>query len=176
MGLVALLGHPCAIYAGKNVVRVQAAVQVRLKGDACPTSFESPWNEYSALFPLPDFRDGVDYVADFRRIGTVHAERMENRRVACLTHEGWAAFQRRYAYHSMRANIDIPRLVDASRKIWHEFEVWEEWNRRGFEFFQYQTWLQEPMEAGSYAGTRRDEVLEQGHDEVLAELPEPGSP
>jgi hypothetical protein len=172
-GMVALLGHPCAVYAGGKPVRTQPVAQVRKKAEACRSGypFEPPWEGYSALFPLPDFVEGEDYVVDFKRLGIVHFEALNEHRIACLTHEGWAAFQKRYAYHSLRANIDMERVIAATTKVWNEFEVWERWCQRGLDPQQYQTWLQEPQETGTYAGTKRDDLLEHASDEVLREMP-----
>jgi len=173
--MVMLLSHPCVLRAGAagrpSDQQVVAHVQPVAEAQG-PRPFEAPWDSHFSLFPLPDFLDGSDYVVNFRRIGTTHRQYLDERRIGVLSHPGWAAMQRRLAYHSLR--VDLPL---ASRRLetagsWEELQVWEEWNARGHPADDYQAWLNEPLSADRrYAGQIRRNVIEYAPDEVRADLP-----
>jgi hypothetical protein len=170
--MVALLGHPCASYSRGSPIPIQSVAEVRrMDAAAGGRPFAPPWDSHTYLFPLPGLRDGEDYVVDFRRIGTTHVGYLDDHRIACLSHGGWAAFQRRYAFHSLRAQLPADTWLSGTVLYWNEFEVWERWAERGLDPPDYQTWLDQPMASGQYSGTLRRELLEYAPDQVEADLP-----
>lgn len=172
-GPVLLLGHPCSIHAGGRVFPTQFVASVRLKSDAVGNRpLDPPWDSHHFLFPLPGLIQGEDYVADFRRLGTTHFKNLEGRRTACLTQDGWAALQRRWAWHSLR--IDLPLAVRSAdlTGLWSELHLWEAWNARGNPYERFPAWLAEPQANGAYAGTTRRDLLDFALDELEEELPE----
>src|SRR5262249_2122603 len=103
-GYAALVGHPCSIRGGGKLAVLQNVVQVRPAKPKEIQKFEEvtpDWDCYFQLFPYVGLSDdGELWVADFNVTGTVHFKHLEGRRVACLSHEGWAAFQRRLLNHT----------------------------------------------------------------------------
>lgn len=174
--LVALISHPCAMYANGAPINNVPVAEVRRAEDACKEGrpFEPPFDDYSYFAPLPALQSGEDYVVDFRRIGVTHTRYLIDRRIACLSHKGWAAFQRRFAYHFLRMDVEFDKLLNATNPLWSEFEIWEEWGSRGHHPPEYQRWLEDPMQMGAYAGEKRRDVLEYAPDLVAAELPVTG--
>lgn len=172
---VMLLGHPCSIYAGGRVAVSQLVAQVRTKDEATSgRPFEPPWDGHWFCFPLPNFANDQDYVVDFRRIGTTHYKYLQEKRVACLTKEGWAAVFKRFTYHSTRLELQLDRVVEAVTVYWTEFELWEKWNARGLPSEQFQRWLHEGLGGDSrYSGTERMAVLEFAPDLVEDDFPGP---
>jgi hypothetical protein len=108
---------------------------------------------------------------DFRRIGTTNFHFLRETRVACLTHQTWAAFQRRYALHSIRATIDEAPWLEQTQLYWDEFRLWELWNQRGLDPAAYQEWLDQGALTDPYAGVPRRQILEFAPDFVEAEMP-----
>jgi len=126
-GPVLLMGHPCSVHAGGRILDSQLVASVRRKADAVTgsRSLDPPWDSHHYLFPLPGLLQGEDYVADFRRVGTTHYKNLEDRRIACLTQDGWAGLQRRWAWHSLR--IDLPLAVRSADLggLWNELQLWD---------------------------------------------------
>lgn len=176
VGPVILIGHPCAIYRGRTPFEMQFVAAVRPVVEAVPDRpFEAPWDTHKYLFPLPNLMGGTDYVADFRRLGMTHFKNLRERRVACLNREGWAALQRRWAWHTLRANIPLDERAGDIRGLWTEFALWEEWTSRGHEATAFETWFREPQAEGPYQGTARSDLIDFGMDELWLELPPPPS-
>ncbi len=132
-----------------------------------------PWNGHYYLFPLPALIEGADYVIDFRRIGMTHYRNLEDHRIACMNLEGWAAMQRRFAYHTLRADIPLSTRIADLEALWHEVGLWEEWNSRGHPSDGYQPWLNEQQQRGQYAGVARRTLLDYAPDHVAEDIPEP---
>jgi hypothetical protein len=174
VGRVMLLGHPCSIRAGAKLLPTQSVAAVRPVKEAQGTrAFVSPWDSHWYLFPLPQLAGGEDFAADFRRIGTTHLENLEGRRVACLNRDGWAALQRRWAYHALRADLPLDVRSHDLCGIWNELALWEEWTDRGLPPQEFPTWRDSPQVGGAFAGTKRGDLLDFGFDELWTELPAP---
>jgi hypothetical protein len=171
-----LLGHPCSIRGGGTLARAQNVAEVRLPRGKEAERLKPPWGTDLRLFPLPDLLgDGELHVADFNTIGTVAQEHLAGKRIACLNHDGWAAFQKRYGVHSLRIEQSLSDRRADTQAYWNEITIWEEWCSRGQLEGDYQAWLNEPLESGEYAGTIRRQALEFAPDAVEAELPDPAS-
>ncbi|MBA2311203.1 MAG: hypothetical protein H0V97_00165 [Actinobacteria bacterium] len=167
---VMLLGHPCAIYGGGRPATCLTIAEVRPKAQACgDRSFDAPWAGFSYLFPLPLLSENEDYVVDFRRVGSVHYKYLEDSRVACLTHEGWAYLHQRYAFHTGRVDLEFDESFDSMEEYWNEFELWERWNESR-EPAEFQEWLKGESTSAAYPGTNRQELLKFAPDELLAEM------
>jgi len=171
-GAVILLGHPCSIYRGSSPYHSQFVASVRSANDAAPgRPFSDPWDSHLYLFPLPGLRDGADWAADFTRVGTTHYKNLENRRVACLSHGGWAALQRRWAWHTIRADLPLAQRESDISGYWYEMHLWETWNDRGNPPDGFQAWLDRPSEADAFVGTTRRELLDFAPGEIEDEIP-----
>lgn len=176
VGPVLVLGHPCSIYAGGRLIETQLVASVRPVEDVVRgRPFEPPWDTHRFLFPLPGLKDGQDFVADFRRVGTTHFKNLEGRRTACLTRDGWAALQRRWAWHTLRADIPLESRSNDLSGIWNELALWEEWTDRGYESEEFTAWREAVQGGGSFIGTKRADLFDYALDELWAELPERGA-
>jgi hypothetical protein len=103
----------------------------------------------------------------------VHFKLLEGKRVACLSLEGWAALQRRYATHSLRIEQSIDDRAADIKVHWHELEIWEEWCSRGYQEAEFVPWRREPIQTdGPYKGTVREDAFEFAADVIRNELPE----
>ena len=174
LGPVMVLGHPCSIHAGGRVIETQFVASVRPLSEAVRgRPFEPPWDGYGYLFPLPGLKDGQDFVADFRRVGTTHFKNLEGRRTACLTRDGWAAVQRRWAWHTLRADIPLGQRSEDVRGLWNELALWEEWSARGLAPEEFPGWRDSLQVSGAFAGTKRADLVDFAFDELWAELPNP---
>jgi hypothetical protein len=179
--LVALLGHPCSIRGGGGLAVLQNVAHVRPAKDGERAKFEEVaeegrhWEAYYKVFPLPDLRDGELWVADFNIISTLHFKHLTDQRIACLSKEGWAAFQIRYSWHSLRIRPAYDARLNDLTETWNELEIWEEWNSRGFEEREFQdSWLEGELGGDSqYAGTKRRDLLILGPDLLVEDLPDP---
>lgn len=170
-----LLGHTCSLRGGgapailQNVAEVRQAKDAeigRLKGT--DPLFDSDFK----LFPLTGLYDDALWVVDFNVLGTTHYKHLDGNRIACLSLEGWAALQRRYAFHSLRVDLSIETRADDLRGLWIELELWEEWCCRGFVESEFDAWLNDPIQTDcAYAGTRRRDAAEFARDIILAEMP-----
>jgi hypothetical protein len=170
-GPVLLLGHPCAIHAGGRIIDTQFVVSVRRMADAIgERTFEPPWDSHLYLFPLPQLLGAEDYVADFRRVGTTHFKNLEHRRIACLSHAGWAALQRRWAWHTLRADLALASRIDDLQGLWNELNLWERSNELGKAYADFPAWVDGAMASGTYVGTRRRDLLDFAVDELQDEL------
>src|SRR4029078_2798616 len=136
------LGHPCSIHAGPRMNELQLVAEIRPLAEA---SGQRSWDPRSAshyyLFPLPALLAGEDYVVDFRRVGMTHYKNLDDKRIACMNLTGWAALQRRWAYHSLRVDLPLSIRMDDVRGYWNEINLWEEWNSRGLAADTFQPWL-----------------------------------
>ncbi|TMC47395.1 MAG: hypothetical protein E6J20_19765 [Chloroflexi bacterium] len=132
LGCAMLIGHPCSLRGGANLAALQNVAEVRPIKENEAERFREPWNTNLKLFPLTGFVEGELWVTDFNVLGTVHFKLLEQRRVACLTLEGWAAMQRRYAAHSLRIDQSIELRAADIRSQWNEIEIWEECCSRGY--------------------------------------------
>lgn len=167
-----LLGHPCSIRGGARLAQAQNVAEVRLPRGGEKDRLKPPWDSDLKLFPLPDLLgDGELHVADFNVIATVPKEHLDLKRMACLNHDGWAAFQRRYAAHSLRVEQTLADRRGDTQALWSEITIWEEWCSRGHPEEDYPAWLSNPLESGKYAGTVRRDALEFAPDAVEADLP-----
>lgn len=170
-----LLGHPCSIRGGARLAQIQNVVEVRTPRGKESDRLKPPWDSDFKLFPLPNlFGDHALYVGDFNVIGTVAADQLHGKRVACLNHVGWAAYQRRYAAHALRIEQPLQERRSDTQALWNEAEIWEEWCYRGQPHDGFPAWVREPAASGQYAGTSRLDLLEFAPDAVRAELPETG--
>jgi hypothetical protein len=176
---VVLLGHPCSIRGGanlailQNVAHVRPAKQAEIERFAQAEERGAPWDTYYKVFPLPAFRDEMLWVVDFNVLGTVTFTSLKGSRIAILSKEGWAALQKRYAWHALRLAIDYGELLDGATLTWNELDLWEVWVSRGLTEADFQTvWLEEPLDGSSqYAGTKRRDLLEFAPDALLADMP-----
>lgn len=175
LATVALLGHPCSIRRGPALLSVVSVAMVQRKADlltAGAPAFEEPWDSYYHLFPLRDFLGDEDDVVNFRKIGTTPSRSLDGQRIACLSHAGWVAFQRRFANYSVRIDPGQQELLDETRGEWEEIELWEEWIRRGNDPDRFEEWIRAPHASGSaYDGTERKQLLAFAPELVRETLP-----
>lgn len=174
-GYAALLGHTCSVRGGGTPSFLQNVAQVRLAkpaeaerlGNADPL-FHSDFK----LFPLVGlFSDGL-WVVDFSVLGSTHFKHLEGKRIACLSLAGWAAFQRRYANHSLRVDQSLADRAADLNGLWTELDLWEDWCSRGFGEKEFDSWLRRPIETDCpYQGTVRRNAVELAADIIRAELP-----
>jgi hypothetical protein len=166
-----LVGNPCSLHAGGGRLAVmQNVAQVRPLKERERDRFAPPWDGFFQLFPLPSFRDGEVWVADFNVLGSVHFKYLEASRIACLSREGWAAMQCRFAYHTLRMRQSVTDRIEDIRALANEADLWEEWNTTGRDPGEFQGWLEEPCGAEAYAGTKRRELLDFAPDMVASEF------
>lgn len=172
LGHAMLIGHPCSLRGGSTLAVLQNIAQVRpVKEAEAERLTESPDSD-SRLFRLDGLFPDTLWVVDFNILGTVHFKLLEKRRIACLSLEGWAAFQRRYANHALRVEQSIELRIADIRKYWLELDVWEEWCVRGNGEEDFYEWIREPITTeGPYAGTTRFNALELAADVIRGELP-----
>lgn len=169
-----LIGHPCSLRGGGRNAALQNLVEVRAVKDSEAARFTDPWDSDLRLFPLVGLFPDRLWVADFNVIGTSHFKLLEGKRIACMSLQGWAALQRRYANHSLRIDQSIELRVRDIRKYWIEIEIWEEWCSRGHAEPDFAQWMQEPVETdGPYKGTIRIDAIELAPDIIRSELPPP---
>jgi hypothetical protein len=169
-----LISHPCSVRAGPRLLPIQTLVEVRpmTQCTSMEALFGPPWDGYYHLFPLPGLLGDEDYAANFRRIGTAPAGSLEANRIACLSHEGWVALQRRYVHHAARVNPDHDQHVEATRPLWEEVGLWEEWIRRGHDPGSFEEWLLGRLGGeGPYAATERKDLLAYLPELVWSDLP-----
>lgn len=171
-GPVMLMGHPCSIHAGGRVIETQFVASIRPMDEAAKERpFTAPWDTHLYLFPLPQLIAGRDFVVDFRRLGTTHFKNLENRRIACMTSDGWAAVQRRWAWHTLRADLPLDVRSQDLRGLWNELALWEEWTARGNAREGFHAWRDAPQREGPYTETTRADLLDFAFDELWGELP-----
>jgi hypothetical protein len=173
---VMLIGAPCSIRAGNRTLPVQSVVEVvRMDEVVNPGhGFAFPYQgSYWHLFPLPQLMPGVDYVANFRKIGTSPTVELQDARTVCLNRPGWTALQSRYIYHSIRYEVTYQQMYEASVSAWNEVELWEKWNEAGLPELDFEAWMLEPVREGRYAGTIRRAAVGFAPDELEAEFPDP---
>ncbi len=167
--MVMLYNHPCSIYEGPRVAIVQTVVVVSGAASVLGDSeWDHPWQGNLRLFPLPQLVGDQDYVADLSQIAVTRVEYLENKRIACLNFDQFAAFQGRCARHVSRLD---PPLSDHTRRVephWHEFALWERWHQARSSFDGYQDWLDQP--SATRDGATRRQMLAGAPDEVSAEL------
>jgi len=176
-GHAMLIGHPCSLRGGGRIAVLQNLVEVRPLKDSEAERFSEPWDTDFKLFPLVGFAPDRLWVADFNVLGTAHFKLLENKRVACLSLEGWAALQRRYASHSLRIDQSIELRMADLRRYWSELELWEEWCARGHPEPDFYSWITQPIETdGLYKGTTRLQAVELAADIIRSELPAPIEP
>jgi hypothetical protein len=167
-----MLAHPCSIYAGDRLNEMQLIAAIRPAREAAGKKpLIDPWESHYYLFPLPDLIGGEDFVVDFRRIGMTHYRNLDDRRIACLSLGGWAALQRRWAYHSLRIDLPLSDRIEDLRGLWNEINLWETWAVRGNSPDRFQDWLQEAQSSGPYAGSIRRTLLDYGPDEIVSDMP-----
>lgn len=171
-GPVLLLGHTCSLRAGTRLAVLQNVCRVRQAKEQEQERLNAAETSYTQLFPLPDLFDGGLWVADFNFLGTAFHEHLADKRVACLGHVGLAALQRRYAYHAMRVDQPLDDRIQDIRGTWNEVSLWEEWCTEGHGEADFQTWLDQPLEQGPYAGTVRRKAVEFAPDQVRTDFPE----
>lgn len=170
-----LLGHPCSIRGGSTDAQFQQLAQVRSVEEIFRDSggsFDPPYDGSYFLFPFPRLREDVDYAADFRRLGATATRYLRDRRVACLNHDGWVAFQRRLIWHHGRVAVGQEEQRLATLQTWNELALWEAWKQRYGVFDGFQAWLNADItSAGFGPGSRRD-LVAQIPDVIRAEMPD----
>jgi hypothetical protein len=165
---VMLYNHPCSIYDGPNLARVQTVVVASPAASALGGGWAHPWPGYLRFFPLPGLFDAEDWVADLSQIAVTRVEYLENRRIACLNLQQMAAFQGRCARLVSRMD---PLLTEHVRRVepqWHEFRFWERWHETRGTFDGFQDWLDQP--SSTRPGASRRQMLGGAPDEVEMEL------
>jgi hypothetical protein len=173
IGAAMLIGHPCSLRGGARLATSQNVVQVRPIKDSEAGRFAEPWESDFKLFPLVGLVSDELWAADFNIAGTVHFKFLENRRIACLNLEGWAALQRRYVNHTLRIDQSIDLRKGDLRNYWNELDIWEEWCSRGHAEEDFEAWISRPIETdGQYKGTTRRVALELALDVIRSELPD----
>jgi len=176
---VMLLGYPCVIYRGSKLAPSQTVGLVRPKADIVTSAmkqFEPPWDSYKNLFPLPQFQTSADYVVDLRQVYTVATAQLDGKRTACLSHEGWAALQKRFAWHWLRIDLPLQQRMSDTLERWNELLAWHRWGENGLTFEAFQPWLKGPLglDGSPYRGTPRNEILEMAVDDVMGDFPAAG--
>lgn len=172
---VMMLGNTCSLRGGSRLATSQNVALVRPAKEGEVTRFQESWANSLFLLPLPGFIDEELWVADLRSIGTLHFREIQlEKRIACLSHEGLAAMQSRYADHSVRASLPVSQRVEDTQEVWNELELWEEWCARGHAYDDFPAWLDAPIsKPEQYASTLRRELIEVFPELVLADMPEP---
>jgi hypothetical protein len=165
-----LLGHTCSIRGGSVDAQLQQLAQVRPK-DEVDANFAPPYQRSYFLFPLPELKGNQDWVVDLRRVGTVATRYLYGRRIACLNHDGWVAFQRRVVWNQARVDVDSAQQRLRTLETWNEVELWEEWSRRRGTAQGFQEWLDGDVGPEFGTGTRR-ERLAQFPDVIRGEMPQ----
>jgi hypothetical protein len=167
-----LVGNPCSIHAGGGRLAVmQNVAQVRPLKERESEGFRKPWEGFFQLFPLPAFRDGELWVADFNVLGSVHFKYLEKTRIACLSQSGWAAMQCRLAYHTLRIRPAVAERIEDLRALANEADLWERWNASGHEPSAFQSWLDSSCATTEYSDSPRRALLDFLPDVIASEFP-----
>lgn len=92
--------HPCGSRSREThklspVVSIAPVVR-------CPEVWRAPWEGWYEYFPLPNLRDGHDYVAKLSEVCPVPTSALVGHRIACLNREGLEALFHRLAMNSLR--------------------------------------------------------------------------
>ena len=174
--------HPCAsrsrtTFALSPVVSIAPVVK-------CPQNWGPPWDGWYDYFPLPNLRDGVNYVAKLSEVCPVPTAALSGRRIACLTGQGLEALFHRLAMNALRFPETPVHYRTEAARLTNEITLWERWvDARGSED-GFQGWLDEPFggqprenamgeiipESAVPSGESRRAVLVWSFDEVAAEL------
>lgn len=174
--------HPCAsrsrtTYELSPFVSIAPVVK-------CPKNWGPPWGGWYEYFPLPDLRNGDDYVAKLSEVCPVPSAALEGRRIACLNGDGLEALFHRLAMNSLRFPETPTHYRMEAARLTNEIDLWESWTlRRGTET-GFQEWLDEPFSgqesedsegnpipgSAQPTGKSRREVLVWNYDEVRQEL------
>jgi len=170
-----LIGHTCSLRGGGDIAILQNVAEVRQAKDAEIARLKAAQPLFDSdfkLFPLAGLFHDTLWIVDFNVLGTTHYKHLVDKRIACLSLEGWAALQRRYAFHSLRVDLSIETRAEDLRGLWREFELWEEWCSRGLVEREFDKWLGEPITTDcTYKGTIRRDAVEFAADILLAEMP-----
>lgn len=165
---VAVLGHPCDMYAHGKLVKVQLVAPVV---DAEKAGTPADWDGAFTVGPLPDlYGDGRMWAADLRVAANIDAFYLDTaNRVRCLSELGWAAFRQRVGLASTRLLNHLSDLVAVGSEVWHEMEMWQRWNETERPSADFQVWLDgKEMNLGGFS--RRAALSRGMHDVVRASL------
>lgn len=174
--------HPCAsrsrdTYALRPAVSIAPVVK-------CPSNWGPPWDGYYEYFPLPNLRDGQDYVAKLSEVCPVPTAALTGRRIACISGEGLEALFHRLAMNSLRFPETPAHYRTEATRLTYEINLWERWTIGKGEEIGFQKWLDEPfggseredasgrviLGSAEPTGFTRRSVLVWNYDEVAAEL------
>ena len=175
--------HPCASRSQETyelATFVAIAPVVR-----CPRNWGPPWEGWYEYFPLPNLRDGQDYVAKLGEICPVPSAALAQCRIACLNVDGLKALFHRLAMNSLRFPETPYHYEAEATRLTNEISLWEKWTERKGTEDGFQDWLDDPFGgqahedaagreiAGSAqpSGQTRRKVLVWHFDEMSDELP-----
>lgn len=166
---VMLYGHPCSSRRGDRLEQVPNVVVVaraeRLLGG---TAWGPPYRGRYRFFPLRGLVGGEDYVADLGQVAVTRVEYLAGKRVACLSFEGFAAFQGRCVMAVSRMNPGREEHERRCFPLWAELELWERWTSARETEAGFSAWLDEPL--GSRDQATRRAALMGAPEEVSQEL------
>jgi hypothetical protein len=162
---VILVGYPCDMYNGSDLLRVQSVAVVR---EASKLHVPPDWGGSYSTCPLPDpFSDGLLWAADLPTTTFVdRAYLAPENRIVALSERGWVYLRQRLALYYTRTLIDAADLGAIGRATWQEEGLWEQWIVRGLDPRAFHAWLGE-HDPG--LGSTRRRALEDGRVEVLRE-------
>ena len=150
----------------------------------CPKGFDPPWDGYYELFPLPNLREGADYVAKLNEVCPVPSDALVGRRIASLNEDGLEALFHRLAMNSIRFPEVPAHFGFEAKRLTCEIDLWEAWTDHRDTEDGFQAWLDEtfggqvPEDANGKvvegsalpSGRSRREVLVWNFDEIRDEL------
>ncbi len=150
----------------------------------CPKGFDPPWDGYYELFPLPNLREGADYVAKLNEVCPVPSDALVGRRIASLNEDGLEALFHRLAMNSIRFPEVPAHFGFEAKRLTFEIDLWEAWTDHLDTEDGFQAWLDETfggqaredadgkvVEGSALpSGRSRREVLVWNFDEIRDEL------
>ena len=97
-----LIGHTCSLRGGGAQRSFRTSPRLdrprTLRSGASLGTQHRIFDSDFKLFPLTGLFYDTLWVVDFNVLGTTHYKHLVDKRIACLSLDGWAALQRRYAF------------------------------------------------------------------------------
>jgi len=150
--------HPCA---SRSQTTFQLAPAVSIAPVVKrPSNWGPPWDGYHSYVPLPDLRDGQDYVAKLGEVCSVPTEALVGQRVACLSQDGLEALFHRLAMNSLRFPKTPTHYTYEAARLTHEVDLWERWAAHFGGEGGFQDWLNEPFEGQAHEDADGEPVAE----------------
>jgi hypothetical protein len=174
--------HPCS---ARSQTTYQLAPQVSIAPVVkCPRNWGPPWDGYFNFVPLPDLRDGEDYVAKLGEVCSVSSEALAGQRIACLSQDGLKALFHRLAMNALRFPETPAHYKTEAARLTNEINLWERWTMHHGTESGFQAWLDEPFggqpsedaagnliaDSAQETGQPRRAVLVWNYDELSDEL------